>query len=93
MVKEVKASNAVIAATKASSGKDGAKALQDLQKATSVGGKIGSAVGSFAGPVGKIIGKNIGQSLGVRALNKKAKGGMVSKFSSISKPQRFKGTY
>lgn len=88
-----KASSALINKTKASSGKDGAKALQDLNRATSAGGNIGSAIGSLAGPVGKAIGKNIGQSLGVRAMNKKAKGGMVSRFSSIAKPQRFSGTF
>ena len=87
------ASRALIDKTKASSGKGGAKALQDLQRATSAGGKIGATIGSVAGPVGKAIGRNIGQSLGVRALNKTADGGMISRFSSISRPQRFSGTY
>lgn len=103
MVKEVKASKAVVDATKKYADPKGAlkqlndlKQSNDLQMGSWVGGRIGSAIGSAAGPVGKVAGKIAGSYIGrqiVAKKNKKAKGGMVSRFSSISKPQRFKGTF
>jgi len=84
--------------TSASSKGNGAaaanKALNTVSNASRVGGAIG---GALAGPMGKaagnIVGNIVGKAVASKPPVKKAKGGMIKKYSKAAKPQRFSGTY